>query len=161
MVVAVREDPNLVRRGTELYAEIPVTFAQAALGAKTSVRTVDGSEEVDIPAGTQSGQEIRLRGRGMPRLRGSGRGDLHILVTVVVPAITKRERELVRQLGEVSGPAVLSKSPSLGDRLRDLFGLTGSTPMRWLALSVEADVEAVEAVSEIFSGGAARSSPWR
>ncbi len=123
VVVSVREDPDLVRRGSELYAEIPVTFAQAALGARVSVRTVDGAEEVDVPAGTQSGQEIRLRGRGMPRLRGASRGDLHVLVTVVVPAkLTKRERELLQQLGELSGPATLPKSgPSLGERLRDLF----------------------------------------
>jgi molecular chaperone DnaJ len=123
VVVSVREDPDLVRRGSELYAEIPVTFAQAALGATVSVRTVDGAEEVDVPAGTQSGQEIRLRGRGMPRLRGASRGDLHVLVTVVVPAkLTKRERELLQQLGEISGPATLPKSgPSLGERLRDLF----------------------------------------
>ncbi|HEX9737633.1 MAG TPA: DnaJ C-terminal domain-containing protein, partial [Candidatus Limnocylindria bacterium] len=101
-----------------------VTFTQAALGAKMAVRTVEGSEEVDIPAGIQSGEEIRLRGRGLPRLRGAGRGDLHVIATVVVPAkLTKRERELLQQLGEVSAPAVLPKSgPSLGDRLRDLFG---------------------------------------
>ena len=124
VMVTVREDPDLVRRGTELYTEVPVTFAQAALGAKLPVRTVEGSEEVDIPAGIQSGEEIRRRGRGLPRLRGAGRGDLHVIATVVVPAkLTKRERELLQQLGEVSGPAVLPKSgPSLGDRLRDLFG---------------------------------------
>jgi molecular chaperone DnaJ len=123
VMVTVREDSDLVRRGSELYAEVPVTFAQAALGASVSVRTVDGTEEVAVPAGTQSGQEIRIRGRGMPRLRGSGRGDLHVLVTVVVPArLSKRERELLRELGEASSPAVLPKSsPSLGERLRDLF----------------------------------------
>jgi molecular chaperone DnaJ len=123
VMVTVREDPDLVRRGSELYAEVPVTFAQAALGASVSVRTVDGAEEVAVPAGTQSGQEIRIRGRGMPRLRGAGRGDLHVLVTVVVPArLSKRERELLRELGEASSPAVLPKSsPSLGERLRDLF----------------------------------------
>jgi molecular chaperone DnaJ len=124
VMVTVRDDPDLVRRGSELYAEVPVTFAQAALGAQVAVRTVEGSEEVAVPAGTQSGQEIRLRGRGMPRLRGAGRGDLHVLVTVVVPAkLTKRERELLQQLGDASGPAVLPKSgPTLGERLRDLFG---------------------------------------
>ncbi len=123
VMVTVREDPDLVRRGTELYTEVPVTFAQAALGANVSVRTVEGTEEVEIPAGTQSGQEIRLRARGLPRLRGTGRGDLHVIATVVVPAkLTKRERDLLQQLGEVSGPATLPKSgPSLGDRLRDLF----------------------------------------
>ncbi|MGH2393837.1 MAG: molecular chaperone DnaJ [Candidatus Limnocylindria bacterium] len=124
VMVTVREDPDLVRRGTELYTEVPVTFAQAALGAKLPVRTVEGSEGVDIPAGIQSGEEIRLRGRGLPRLRGAGRGDLHVIATVVVPAkLTKRERELLQQLGEVSAPAALPKrGPSLGDRLRDLFG---------------------------------------
>ncbi|MGH2482921.1 MAG: molecular chaperone DnaJ [Candidatus Limnocylindria bacterium] len=123
VMVTVREDPDLVRRGTELYTEVPVTFAQAALGAKLPVRTVEGSEGVDIPAGIQSGEEIRLRGRGLPRLRGAGRGDLHVIATVVVPAkLTKRERELLQQLGEVSAPAALPKrGPSLGDRLRDLF----------------------------------------
>jgi molecular chaperone DnaJ len=121
--VTVRDDPDLIRRGSELWAEVPVTFAQAALGSRVAVRTVEGSEEVQVPAGTQSGQEIRLRGRGMPRLRGAGRGDLHVIVTVVVPAkLSKREKELLQQLGEVSGPAALPKSgPSLGDRLRDLF----------------------------------------
>jgi molecular chaperone DnaJ len=123
VMVTVREDPDLVRRGSELYVEVPVTFAQAALGAKVAVHTVEGEEEVAVPAGTQSGQEIRLRGRGMPRLRGSGRGDLHVLVNVVVPSrLSKRERELLTELGKVSGPATLPKSgPSLGDRLRDLF----------------------------------------
>jgi molecular chaperone DnaJ len=123
VMVTVREDPDLVRRGTELYTEVPVTFAQAALGANVSVRTVEGTEEVEIPAGTQSGQEIRLRARGLPRLRGTGRGDLHVIATVVVPAkLTKRERDLLQRLGEVSGPATLPKTgPSLGDRLRDLF----------------------------------------
>jgi molecular chaperone DnaJ len=123
VMVTVRDDPDLVRRGSELYAEVPVTFAQAALGAKVAVRTVDGTEEVAIPAGTQSGQEIRLRGHGMPRLRGSGRGDLHVLVTVVVPSrLSKRERELLTELAEASAPAALPKSgPTLGERLRDLF----------------------------------------
>ena len=76
-----------------------------------------------VPAGTQSGQEIRLRGHGMPRLRGSGRGDLHVLVTVVVPSrLSKRERELLTELAEASAPAALPKSgPTLGERLRDLF----------------------------------------
>jgi molecular chaperone DnaJ len=123
VVVTVREHPELLRRGTELFYELPVTFPQAALGASLSVPTVEGSEPVDVPAGTQSGTEIRLRGRGVPRLRGVGRGDLHVIVTVVVPPKpSKAERELLQQLGEVSGPAVLPKGgPSLIDRLRDLF----------------------------------------
>ena len=123
VVVTVREDPDLVRRGTELYTEVPLTFAQAALGATITVRTVEGPEEIEIPAGTQSGHEVRLRGRGVPRVRGSTRGDLHVVATVVVPTrLSKRERELYRELGEIGGPAVLPKTgPSLADRLRDMF----------------------------------------
>jgi molecular chaperone DnaJ len=121
--VTVREHAELIRRGTELFYELPVTFPQAALGGSLTVPTVEGSEEIEVPPGTQSGTEIRLRGRGVPRLRGAGRGDLHVIVTVVVPQKpSKAERDLLKQLGEVSGPAVLPKGgPGLLDRLRDLF----------------------------------------
>ncbi len=123
VAITVKQHPQLLRHGTELYHELPVTFPQAALGATLSVPTVEGSETVEIPAGTQSGTQVRLRGKGVPRLRGAGRGDLHVIVTVVVPPKpSKKERDLLEQLGEVSGPAVLPKgSPSLVDRLRDLF----------------------------------------
>lgn len=123
VAVTVREHARLLRRGTELYFELPVTFPQAALGASLEIPTVEGSEPVTVPAGTQSGTEIRLRGHGVPRLRGSGRGDLHVIVTVVVPhKPTKRERELLKELEELGAPAVLPKGgPSLVDRLRDLF----------------------------------------
>jgi molecular chaperone DnaJ len=121
--VTVREHAELMRRGTELFYELPVTFPQAALGGSLTVPTVEGSETVEVPPGTQSGTEIRLRGRGVPRLRGAGRGDLHVIVTVVVPQKpSKAERDLLKQLGDVSGPAVLPKGgPGLLDRLRDLF----------------------------------------
>ena len=125
VVVTVKDHPQLVRRGTELFHELGVTFPQAALGATLSVPTVEGSEEISVPPGTQSGTELRLKGRGVPRLRGTGRGDLHVIVTVVVPEKpSKAERELLKQLDEVSGPAVLPKGggPGLFDRLRDIFG---------------------------------------
>jgi molecular chaperone DnaJ len=125
VAISVRDHPAIVRRGTELYVELPVTYPQAALGAKLTVPTVDGEEEVEVPPGTQSGHQIRLRGRGVPRLRGSGRGDQHVIVNVVVPAkLGKRERELLRELDEISGPAVAPKNePSVLERLRDsLFG---------------------------------------
>jgi len=123
VAVTVREHPQLLRRGTELYYELPVTFPQAALGATVEIPTVEGTEPMEVPAGTQSGTELRLRGRGVPRLRNTGRGDLHVIVTVVVPPKpSKRERELLKELGEASAPAVLPKEgPTLVGRLRDLF----------------------------------------
>jgi molecular chaperone DnaJ len=124
VVVTVRDHPQLIRRGTELYHELPVTFPQAALGATLTVPTVEGSEEIVVPAATQSGTELRLKERGVPRLRGSGRGDLHVIVTVVVPEkLTRAERDLLKQLDGVSSPAVLPKGAGSGlfDRLRDIF----------------------------------------
>jgi len=123
MAVTVRDHPQLLRRGTELYYELAVTFPQAALGATVEIPTVEGTEPMEVPAGTQSGTELRLRGRGVPRLRNTGRGDLHVIVTVVVPPKpSKRERELLKELGEASAPAVLPKEgPTLVGRLRDLF----------------------------------------
>ena len=123
VAVTVREHAQLMRRGADLFFELPVTFPQAALGATVEIPTAEGTEPMEIPAGTQSGTELRLRGRGVPRLRGVGRGDLHVIVTVVVPPKpSKRERELLKELGEVSSPPVLPKGgPSLVGRLRDLF----------------------------------------
>jgi molecular chaperone DnaJ len=125
VAIKVREHSQLMRRGTELFHELPVTFPQAALGTTLSVPTVEGTEDVAVPPGVQSGHEIRLRGKGVPRLRGAGRGDLHVIVNVVVPTkLSKRERELLQQLDDVSEPAVLPKGgPSVFDWLRDrLFG---------------------------------------
>ncbi len=124
VAINIRPHPELARRGTELYHELPVTFPQAALGATLTVPTVEGSEEIEVPPGSQSGREIRLKGKGVPRMRGAGRGDLHVIVNVVVPTkLGKRERELLRELGEVSEPATLPRDePSVFDRLRDIFG---------------------------------------
>jgi molecular chaperone DnaJ len=103
--------------------EADVSIAQAALGTRISVPTVDGDEEVEIKAGTQPGTELRLRGRGVPHVRRSGsRGDLHILVNVVVPSkLSKRQRELLEQLAEESGETVAPNAGIL-DRVRDALG---------------------------------------
>jgi molecular chaperone DnaJ len=123
VVVSVRPHPVLHRRGTELYHELPITFPQAALGATVTVPTVEDEEQLQIAPGTQSGHEIRLRGKGVPRVRGTGRGDLHVIVNVVVPSrLSRRERELLDELREVSAPAELPASgPTVLERLRDLF----------------------------------------
>jgi molecular chaperone DnaJ len=100
VVVHVTPHPQLRRRDTELYYELPISITQAALGARLSVPTADGTELIEIRPGTQSGAEIRLRGRGVPHLRRSGaRGDLHVLVDVRVPSrLNAKQRALLEQL---------------------------------------------------------------
>src|SRR4051794_35265162 len=100
VVVHVTPHPALRRRDTELYYELSLSITQAALGARVSVPTADGDEEIEIKPGTQAGAEIRLRGKGVPHLRRSGsRGDLHVMVDVRVPTrLSARQRELLEEL---------------------------------------------------------------
>ncbi len=85
IVTRVRRHPYFERRGDDLYSEIPITFFEAALGAKVDVPTKDGIVTMTIPPGTQSGQEFRLRGKGAPRLGKAGAGDQYVRVKVAVP----------------------------------------------------------------------------
>ncbi len=121
VAVHVADHPSLSREGTELYYEAPLSIAQAALGTKIRVPTVDGDDtEIEIKAGTQPGTEIRLRGRGVPHLRRqSVRGDLHVIANVIVPTkLSKRERELLEAYAKEAGDTV---SPAGG--LREKLGL--------------------------------------
>jgi molecular chaperone DnaJ len=108
VAVHVSPHPKLKRDGTELYYEAKVSIAQAALGTRLTVPTVDGDEEVEIKPGTQPDTEIRLRGKGVPHVRRSGtRGDLHVLVDVVVPTkLTKKQRESLEAYAKEAGEPV-------------------------------------------------------
>lgn len=102
LVVRVRPHPTFERKGDDLYVDVPVTFPEAALGAEITIPTIGGRVRMKVPPGTQSGQSFRLAGMGMPRLHGTGRGDLFVKTYVVVPKnLTARERELVRELASL------------------------------------------------------------
>ncbi|HEX7592298.1 MAG TPA: molecular chaperone DnaJ [Candidatus Limnocylindrales bacterium] len=126
LYVAVHVTPHaLLRRdGTEIYHEVQLSIAQAALGTRVRIPTIEGDEELEIKGGTQPGAEIRLRGRGVPHVRRPGtRGDLHVTVHVVVPSkLTKRQRELLEALAAESGDSVLSSSGGIFDRMKDAIG---------------------------------------
>jgi len=119
VAVHVQPHPSLKRDGTELYYEAQVSIAQAALGTRIRVPTVEGDDEIEIKAGTQPATEIRLRGKGVPHLRRAGaRGDLHVLVDVVVPSkLSKRARELLSAYAEEAGESVEAGHVSLRDKL--------------------------------------------
>jgi len=126
LYVAVHVAPHkrLSREGTELFYELGVSIAQAALGTTIKVPTIEGDEEVEIKPGTQPGTEVRLRGRGVPHLRRSGmRGDLHVLINVAIPTkLNKRQRELLETYAAESGEQVGSNPGRIFERVRDALG---------------------------------------
>lgn len=106
VLLEVQEDERLVRSGQDLVFELPVTFAQAALGHEVDIPTVDGTARVTVPAGVQSGELLRLRGLGLPGLEGGGRGDELVRVVVWTPEeLTPEQEEALHRLREVESPA--------------------------------------------------------
>jgi molecular chaperone DnaJ len=99
----VAASPLFERKGSDLVIEVPVTYAEAALGATVEVPTPDGRVALKIPAGSQDGKLLRVRGQGAPKLNGGGKGDLLARLRVVVPKkLTKAEREAIEALQKVS-----------------------------------------------------------
>ncbi len=121
VVLTVAEHPKFERVDDHILFELPVNIAQASLGAKVTIPTLDGDFEFEIPPGTQTGDDFVLRGKGIPRLRGGGRGDMVVRVTAVVPEdLTDEQRALLEQLALTMGTATLPrKSKGLFERLRD------------------------------------------
>jgi molecular chaperone DnaJ len=103
VVVDVEPSPLFERRGSDLVLDVPVTYAEAALGASVDIPTPDGPVSLKVPAGTETGKLLRVKGRGVPHLKGSGRGDLLARVKVSVPKkLTKAEREALEGYQKVS-----------------------------------------------------------
>jgi molecular chaperone DnaJ len=99
-VLRVREHTYFERNGSDLHCTIPISIAQAGLGADIKVPTLDGQERLHIPEGTQPGAVFRLRGLGIPRVEERGRGDLYVHVQVVIPSqISREQRRLLESLG--------------------------------------------------------------
>jgi molecular chaperone DnaJ len=103
VVVDVDASPLFERRGADLVLDLPVTYAEAALGASVQIPTPDGSVSLKVPAGTESGKLLRVKGHGAPHLKGNGRGDLLARVKVTIPKkLTKAEREALEEYQKVS-----------------------------------------------------------
>jgi molecular chaperone DnaJ len=120
--VRIRPDERFVREGDDIYTTVDLTFTQAALGAAITIPTLDGEEELDLPPGTQPGEIVVLRGRGMPVLQSRGRGDQRILVNVLVPRhLSDEQRRLLREFDEHVDDATYGKSEGLLDKLKSAF----------------------------------------
>ena len=110
------------QQGNDVIVEVPVSFVQAALGDKVQVPTLDGPVDMKVPAGTQSGKILRLRDKGVPHLRGNGRGDEHVVIKVLTPQnLNQRQKELLKEFGEISGDKVNPEQKSFLDNLKNLF----------------------------------------
>lgn len=121
VVLHVKEHERFERQGADLYTAVPVTFAQAALGAELKVQTLDGEEDLKIPGGTQSGTVFRIKGHGMPNLGGRGKGDLFVAATLITPkSLTKEQRKLLEQLAEIETHDL--EDESFMDKVRNIFG---------------------------------------
>lgn len=129
VVVHVEEHPVFQRRGDDILINLEVNVAQAALGDEVVVPTVDGDASLKIPAGTQSGTVFRLRGRGVPHLNSSGRGDQLVMTQVAIPTgLDGRQRELFEGLAETLGKEVIPQREKgflndLKDALGEMFGV--------------------------------------
>ena len=127
--IAVRPHRFFERQGNDLVCQVPISFPQAALGAEVEVPTLDGTEKLAIPRGTQTGEVFKLKGRGMPDVNGRGRGDELVEVVVEIPKkLTPRQEELVRELAEIEHHEVSPKRRSFFEKLRDYFTEEADAP---------------------------------
>ncbi|NLN54115.1 MAG: molecular chaperone DnaJ [Firmicutes bacterium] len=123
IVVHVRPHKLFVRQGNDIIIEVPISFTQATLGTELEVPTLTGKARVKIPAGTQTGTTFRLRGKGIPHLRGYGQGDQHVKVVVKIPKkISNKQKELLREFARLAGEDVAGEDKSFLHKMKDAFG---------------------------------------
>ncbi len=110
VVFHVRPHEFFERDGDDIYCEMPLTFAQAALGDEIEVPTLHGKVKLKIPAGTQTGTKFRLKAKGVPNVRGYGQGDQHIIVRIITPTkLSDKQKQLLREFAELSGQDVVDE----------------------------------------------------
>ena len=122
VTVHVRPDPRFVRDGDDVISAVDLTMTEAALGARVSVPTLDGDVELELEPGTQPGEVRVLRGKGMPPLRGFGRGDHRVLVNVLVPRnVDDQQRKLLEEFEQLVDDNTYAERESLFERVRGVF----------------------------------------
>lgn len=121
--IRVKEHPFFRRKNDDILLDLNINVAQAALGAEIEVPTIEGKTKLNIPAGTQPGKIFRLKGKGVPNVRGNGRGDQLVIVNVEVPTrLTNEQRELFEKLAKTLGSEVRPQEKSFLDLLKEVLG---------------------------------------
>ncbi|WLR43997.1 molecular chaperone DnaJ [Bacillus carboniphilus] len=122
VVFNVRQHELFERDGDDIYCEMPVTFAQAALGDEIEVPTLHGKVKLKVPAGTQTGTKFRLKGKGVPNVRGYGQGDQHVIVRVVTPTnLTEKQKEILRDFSKTTGNRPSEHEETLFEKVKKAF----------------------------------------
>ena len=122
VVLSIRPHDFFERHGHDLHCVIPISFPQAALGDEFEIKGIDGPVNIKVPEGTQSGRELRIRGRGVPYLNEKGHGDLVVRVVVQIPRkLSRMQRETVQKLAETMTVDNKPTSPGLLEKMKDLF----------------------------------------
>lgn len=120
--INVKDHEFYERDGVDVFCEVPINMAQAALGDEVEVPTLDGRVKLRIPEGTQTGASFRLKGKGIPHLRGGGRGDQHVRVRVVTPTkLSDKQRELLKEIAKTMG-GESGGDKTWRDRVKDALG---------------------------------------
>ncbi|OCL25225.1 molecular chaperone DnaJ [Orenia metallireducens] len=124
VVINVKRHKIFKRRGNDVLCEVPISFVQATLGDEIQVPTLDGKVKFTIPEGTQPATTFRLKNKGIPYLRGSGRGDQHIKVKVVIPKkLDDKQKNLLKEFAEISGEEINPEHKGFLQKIKDAFGL--------------------------------------
>ncbi|GIP35854.1 molecular chaperone DnaJ [Paenibacillus sp. J2TS4] len=122
IVIRVKPHEFFEREGDDIYCEVPLTFTQAALGDEIEIPTLTEKVKLKIPAGTQTDTYFRLKGKGVPKLRGYGQGDQHVKVVVVTPThLNEEQKELLRQFSKFNGEKTHEQHQSIFERMKKAF----------------------------------------
>ena len=120
VAVSVKPHDLFTRKGVDIYCEVPITYAQAVLGATITVPTIDGKVKYTVPEGTQSGTVFRLRNKGIPYVNGRGRGDQYVKVNIEVPRnLNAKQKDALKKFEELSSEKNYEKRKSFFEKLRD------------------------------------------
>lgn len=124
VTISVKAHPLFKRQGNDVVCEMPITFVQAALGAELEVPTLDGKVKYNMPEGTQTGSIFRLKGKGIPYLRGNGRGDQYVKVEIDVPKkLNEKQKEFLKGFAEISGDDAHDQRKGFFDKMKDVLGM--------------------------------------
>jgi len=120
--IAVKPHPIFSRHNNDLVCQIPVSFTQAALGTKLDVPTLKGTEQLDLPSGTQHGEVFKLKGKGLPDLRSTRNGDELVQILIEVPKkLTERQRQLLREFASTEDGSSMPQRRGFMDKLKEMF----------------------------------------